>query len=280
MIVKIKSFKKPEFKRLLEYILNDENRLYNHDNKSFLITHNLKGRTLNKFVDQYQLNEKFRLRRRTDSVILTHEIISFHKDDSEKITVEKLEAIARQYINLRNPKGIFLAVPHFDKEHYHIHICTSGVEYRIGKSLRMSKAGFQKLKKDIQNYQIERYPELSQSLVAYSEQGIAKKSDKEYQLRRRSGRATKKEKLLELIEKSMNKSRNQDDFQSILQESGIELYKRRGKPTGIVFENLKFRFSKLGFDAERIEKLGISALRESEISDVRLKKGKTIIRNR
>lgn len=280
MIVKIKSFKKPEFKRLLEYMLKDENRLFNQNNKSFLITHNLKGRKLEKLITQFQLNEKFRLRKRKDSVILTHEIISFHKDDSKKITVEKLEDIARQYINLRNPKGLFVAVPHFDKEHYHIHICASGVEYRIGKSLRMSKAGFQKLKKGIQNYQVEKFPELNRSLVVHFKKGTARKTDKEYQIRRRTVRTTKKEKLIEIVQTCMRKSHNKDDFLSELQESGIEVYKRRGKATGVIFGNLKFRFSRLGFSKEQISRLDIPLPRERELSDVRMKKGRNITRNR
>ena len=69
----------------------------------------------------------------------THEIISFHKDDAKNITLDKLEDIARQYVRERNEKGMFVAVPHFDKEHYHIHICASGIEYKTGKAMRLSK---------------------------------------------------------------------------------------------------------------------------------------------
>ena len=152
MIIKIKSFKKPDFKKLLNYMMHDENRLFDGKNKSFLLTHNIKGNRIDRFTSQFLVNESFRKRKRKrkDSVILTHEIISFHKEDSEHITVSKLEDIAREYITKRNLKGMYIAVPHFDKEHYHIHICASGVEYRAGKSLRMSKAGFQKFKKEIQ----------------------------------------------------------------------------------------------------------------------------------
>jgi hypothetical protein len=280
MIVKIKSFKKPDFQKLLEYMLSNENRLYDKRDKSFLLTHNLKGRMIEKWVAQFKENEKFRERKRKDSVILTHEIISFHKDDSKNITVEKLKEIAREYINTRNPKGIYVAVPHFDKEHYHIHICASGVEYRLGKSLRMTKSGFQKLKKDIQNYQIEHYPELSKSLVAHDKKEKGRITEKEYQEKLRTGRATKKEQVIEILESCFKSSLSEKEFYKKLKGAGLETYDRSGKTTGVVLDKIKFRFNRLGFTNERIEELKRPNQRGNELSEVRTKKTNIINRNR
>lgn len=280
MIIKVKSFKKPDFQKLLEYILNDENRLYDKGNKSFVVTHNIKGKKIERWVPQFKENEKFRKRKRKDSVILTHEIISFHKDDSENITVEKLREIAIEYINNRNIKGMYVAVPHFDKEHYHIHICASGVEYRIGKSLRMSKPGFQKLKKDIQNYQVERYPELSKSLVAHDKKRKVRITEKEYQQKLRTGRESNKEQVIKTIESCLNASFSKNDFYKKLKDSGLETYERSGKTTGVVFDKIKFRFARLGFTNERIEELNKSSQRGNELGEVRSKQKKIITRNR
>jgi hypothetical protein len=280
MIVKVKSFKKPDFQKLLEYMMNDDNRLYDKRDRSFILTHNLKGRKIERWVAQFKENETFRKRKRKDSVILTHEIISFHKDDSEHITVEKLREIAREYISRRNIKGMYVAVPHFDKEHYHIHICASGVEYRDGKSLRMSKAGFQKLKKDIQNYQIERYPELSKSLVAHDKKSKGRISEKEYQQKLRTGRATKKEQIIETLESCFKACSSKNEFYQKLKDSGLEIYERSGKTTGVVLDKIKFRFSRLGFPNERIEELEKSLRRGNALSELRGKKVRIINRNR
>jgi len=261
-------------------MLNDENRLFNKNGKSFIVAHNLRGRSIPELVAQFQKNESFRKRKRKDSVIITHEIISFHKEDSTNISLKKLEEIAREYINKRNNKGLFVAVPHFDKEHYHIHICASGVEYRTGKSLRMTKAGFQKLKKDIQNYQVEHYPELSNSLVKHDKKSKVKYSEKEYQEKLRTKRATKKESLVEVIEDCLKTSGNQKEFFKKLQESGIEIYKRNGKVTGVVLDNMKFRFNRLGISPEQLSKLEISDNRSKSISEVRSRKGRNITLNR
>lgn len=280
MIVKIKSFKKPDFKRLLEYMLNDENRLFDNKDKSFLITHNLKGKKIDRLVPQFLENEKFRKRRRKDSVILTHEIISFHKEDSENIDIEKLEEIAREYIQQRNSKGLYVAVPHFDKEHYHIHICASGVEYRYGNSLRMTKAGFQKLKKDIQNFQIERFPEISKSLVAHGRKGKSQQTEKEYQQKLRTGRATKKENVREIIETCLKTAKSKNELYTKLNESGLETYKRNGKITGVILDKMKFRLARLGFTNERLEDLIHSDARRKDLHELRTKQVKTITRKR
>jgi len=280
MIIKVKSYKKPDYKKLLEYMVKDENRLYDNKNKSFIVAHNLKGRSIEKWVEQFKVNEKFRNRKRKDSVKLTHEIISFHKEDSENISLEKLEVITREYIAKRNVNGMYVAVPHFDKKHYHIHICASGVEYRSGKSLRMSKAGFQKLKKDIQSYQIEHFPELSKSVVAFDKKRLNLVSEKEFKLKLRDGRATKREQVMNFLEDCFFKSYSENDFYNLVKGSGIVVYKRSGKITGVVFEKTKFRFKRLGFTDERFEELNKSCKREKDLSDSRSKKEKIINRNR
>lgn len=151
-------------------MLYDKDRLFDEKGYSFIVSHNLKGNDIKEWVRQFQENETFRKCKRVNSVLLTHEIISFHKDDASNITLEKLEDIAHQYVKLRNDKGIFVAVPHFDKEHYHIHLCVSGIEYRSGKSMRLSKNELKKVKKQIQEYQLSKYPELSKSIVTHDKQ--------------------------------------------------------------------------------------------------------------
>jgi len=280
MIVKIKSFKMPRYQRLLEYILGDERRLYDTSNKTFIITHNLKGRTINGWVAQMNENEVYRKRKRRDSVLLTHEIISFHQEDSKHITIEQLEEIARTYIRMRSSKAVAVAVPHFDKEHVHVHLCVCGLEYRSGKTLRMSKEGFQKLKKDIQGYQMERFPLLSRSTPDHGKKGNLLRSDKEYQLKLRTGRASKKDQLIETLESCYRASCSTHDFYQRITQSGLKTYDRAGKTTGVILDNLKFRFNRLGFTPDRLKQLNRSSKRGHELREVRGEKRKTITRHK
>lgn len=293
MIIKIKSHKRPSFKQLLNYLINDKDRLFDKKGRSFVLTHNIKGDSITAWVKQYQSNELKRYRKRNDSNYLTHEIISFHKEDAKNISLEKMELLAREYIKQRNPQGLYVAVPHFDCGHYHIHFCVSGIS-KTGRSLGTSKSGLHKLKKDIQHFQQLHFPELSKSIVNHGEKGDRNKkkliakgaaeneislTDKEYQYKRRTGRQTEKENLIGILKTCYKKSNSKNDFFLLLKECGLETYERSGKITGIKKANIKFRFSRLGFTEQRIDDLNKFAEREKEINNKR-NKSKIINRNR
>lgn len=272
MIIKIKSHKRQVFKQILEYMLNDKDRLFDENMNSFAITHNLKGKTIAEWEEQYKANEQFRKVKRSDSVYLTHEILSWHKDDAKNVTLAKMEEMAREYVKQRNSKGIYVAVPHFDKQHYHIHICASGIEYKTGKSLRLTKAGLQKLKKDIQQYQIERFPELSKSVVQHGKKEKSLLTDKEYQIKLRTGRETDKEQLIGMLKTCYKKANSKETFLQLLKECNLTPYERGGKTSGIVFNNKKFRLKGLGFTSERLEELEITKKRRKELGNLRNEK--------
>ncbi|MFH0866636.1 MAG: relaxase/mobilization nuclease domain-containing protein [Bacteroidota bacterium] len=279
MIIKIKSHKKPSFLKLLDYMVNDKDRLFDKEGHSFAITHNLKGDSIEEWVKQYKDNEQYRQYKRVNSVLLTHEIISFHKDDAKNISLDKLENIAREYILQRGINGMYLAVPHFDKEHYHIHVCASGIEYKTGKTMRLSKMNLQSLKKKVQEYQIEKYPELSKSLVNH-EKKVYALSDKEYKYQERTGRATDKEQLVGMLKTCYKKAVSKDDFFQKLNESGLKTYIRGGRIYGVVFSGRKFRLKTMGFTEERLQELEKTLKQTKELSELREKTKEKIISRR
>src|SRR5258705_13076971 len=112
MIVKIKSHKRPTFRKLLDYMLNDTDRLHDKLGNSFCITHNLKGSSIDSWEKQLKENETYRKQKRSNSVYFTHEILSWHRDDAKHINLEKMEIMAREYIRFRNQRGMYVAVPH------------------------------------------------------------------------------------------------------------------------------------------------------------------------
>lgn len=261
-------------------MLYDKDRLFDEKGNSFVVSHNLKGNNINEWVKQFKANEEYRKSKRSDSVVLTHEIISFHRDDAKNITIEKLENIAREYIKNRGINGLYLATPHFDKEHYHVHICASGIEYKTGKAMRLSKIELQKLKKNIQQYQIDKYPELSKSLVNHEKKGYAL-SDKEYQLKLRTGRATDKEQLIGMLKMCYKKAISKDTFFEMLNENGLKTYIRGGRVSGVIFNGKKFRINRLGFTDERLQYLDRSLKREKDLRELRKKSNeKKLGRNR
>jgi hypothetical protein len=269
------------FHKLLDYMLHDKDRLFDNEGHSFVIAHNLKGDNIEEWEKQLRENEQYRLNKRSDSVLLTHEIISWHKDDAENISLEKLEDMARKYIRQRNPNGMYVAVPHFDKEHYHVHICASGIEYRTGKGMRLAKKDLQILKQKIQQYQIEKYPELNKSIVKHGappkEQVLL--PEKEYQFKQRTGRATGREQISVIIKTCYKSAESKEDFFMKLNECGLATYIRGKKTTGIIYENKKYRLKGLGYSEQSIENLDRSAKRQKEISRLRDKNERDIHRD-
>lgn len=260
-------------------MLHDKSRLFDKTGRSFIVLHNLKGNSIKEWEKQFMENETHRLIHRKDSVKFTHEILSWHREDAEKITLQKLETMAREYIQLRNFKGMYLAVPHLDKAHYHLHIAASGIEYRTGKSLHPGKPVLQKLKKEIQEYQIRMFPELSKSIVEHGKNDKSQLTEKEYQFKRRTGRETDKEHVIALLKAFYKKAISIKTFIELLNGSGIKTYDRSGKTTGIVFKGRKFRFKRLGFTEERLNELNKSMQRGKELSETRGRKGKNMERN-
>ena len=282
MIIKIKPHHiKKSFHSLLDYMLNDKDRLFNDEGKSFAIAHNLKGDSIEEWESQFRENEEYRLRKRSDSVLLTHEIISFHKDDAKDISLEKLEDMAREYIQQRNPNGMYIAVPHFDKEHYHVHICASGIEYRTGKGMRLDKKKLRELKLNIQQYQVEKYPELSKSIVNHGALPKAKAlSEKEYQYKQRTEGATDKDRVSVMLKTCYKSAASKEDFFMKINECGLSTYIRGGKVYGIVYGSRKYRFKGLGFNEQSIEGLDKSIRRQEEISRLRGKGDKSVTLDR
>ena len=244
-------------------------RLFDDKGKSFVITHNLKGNTIKEWEKQFKGNELYRQYKRKDNTRLFHEILSWHKDDSENITLAKLEEMTREYIRQRNPNGMYVAVPHYDKDHFHVHICASGVEYKTGKSLRLAKTELQKLKAGIQKFQMDRFPELSKSIVDYQKKGKSFSSDKEYQFKLRTGRQTDKEKILAILEGCFKKSVSKNTFFELLKQRGLKTYDRSGRTTGILYNNQKFRLGRLGFSDDRFTTLEQSDNRGKELRNMR-----------
>lgn len=256
MIIKSKSRKRASFKQLLEYMQAGK------DEHSMVLTHNLTGQSVPEWTKDFEANEGLRLRERKGSVRLYHELLSFHDRDTEVLNQNKLEALTAEYIRNRAYNGLVVAMSHHDRNHVHVHLCISGVEYATGKSMRISQKAFDKVKRDLQSYQIEHYPELSHSIVAHGS-GRSPNNEKEYQLQVRTNARSKREDVKSGLEQELTQASSLQAFLTGLERKGIEPYYRNGIMTGVRAHGYKFRLSALGVSREE--------LRSMERSDHRLR---------
>ena len=111
------------------------------------------------------------------------------------------------------------------------------------------------LKKNIQQYQQEKFPALSKSMVEHG---------KKYK-----ALITEKEKVLVILNACYKKASSKETFYELLKECKVQTYTRGGKMTGVVFGKHKFRFKRLGYAEERLEELDKSLNRNMELRQSR-----------
>lgn len=163
MIIKSKGYKSEKaFKTVVRYVLKEEEL-----EQGFLLIRFIKGKDKSPeaISRQFYLNEQYRIHKRKNNVKLYMDILSFKKEDSKHLTNEKLKKIARKYILLRANHSISIATVHRDKDHTHLHI-VYGIEYKTGRSVRISKEAFQNdIKLEMERFQEREFTELALSKI-------------------------------------------------------------------------------------------------------------------
>lgn len=240
MIIKSKTRKSGSFRQLLSYMILGEERV----SESRIILHNLMGQNLEDWVTEFQANENRRKRKRKNSVKLYHEILAWHPDDTEYLSLDTIEDLTRTYIEHRNPNGLYVGAVHLSQDHYHVHLCISGVEYGSGKPLRISREKFKTLKQQVQSLEMERYPELHYSQVSHGKP--------------RENQPVKEGKYFSLREQVLAISQSASSAQDFLEKltaNQLAVYYRRGKPQGILYKGKRHRFRTLGLSPEQVNYL-------------------------
>lgn len=306
MILKSLSRKTPSYRQLLTYI----NR--GSDPDFLAITHNLAANDHEHeaIVTEFEVAAS-RMKKRKNGVYLYHEILSAHPDD-KNVTPEMLEDVAREYIEKRAKGGLVYARAHMESNRPpHVHLMISSTNIR-GKKIRLSIAELKSIRKELESYHRERWPELKHSLVFTEEkerersrsskkreyaQESNRRKDREIQSDRRLEKTQepkkvkplKKKELIRHQIKTALKAKNQEDFERLLADGNppMRVYQRGDtwgvirletpKPTksnpSPVPKPVKYRFKTLGIDFE-------ARLREWEKEQERLKQIKAILDTR
>lgn len=92
--------------------------------------HNITGKNIQEFEKCFLENERYRRVDRKDSVRMRHIILSFNADDSAHLSKDALLDLTRRFIRSYDPIGMYVAVPHYDRDH--IHIAASVIRYLSG----------------------------------------------------------------------------------------------------------------------------------------------------
>lgn len=286
MIVKSMSRKAPSFSQLLEYIAGEGRGVGEP------LLHNLSGNghDLAAVNRAFMANAGFAPARK-NGIALYHEVISLSGRDAAGPAM--LYDLAAHYLAQRAPQALAYGVVHTDGPHPHIHLVISANLRGRSKKLRLSRARFAAVKRELEAYQRTRYPQLTHSIV-FTEgerpqhepvKQAATRAEGEMQRRRqREGgkRQTTKEFLARALADTLLIAASEGEFRTRLQHFAIAPYERGGRFAGVLYEGKKYRLRTIGLSdaaleqAERMWKVTPSRLRG--LADMLAEKARTLFR--
>lgn len=262
-VIKSITRKTKSWGQLLAYMLRDKSK-----SDSFVLKQHIEGTTIPAWEKAFSANEANRLYNRSNNVMLYHEVVSWSVKDIKQMSDEKLKDLASKYLEFRNENALAIAVPHYNKTHYHVHFCISGVEIDTGKSLRISKEAFKEVKRRLEQYQLEKYPELSKSVIDHATPSKSRLKQRENELIKRTHKPSERQRTKEQLEECYKNALSSQDFMRRVSEAGMQVYERNGKVTGIDGTR-NMRFSTLGFDQDKLIELDTRLSLRDELQEIR-----------
>ena len=267
MIIKSKSIKsKKALENTIRYILTKESQ----KELGFIINRYIKGdrnfdkqmqeasndltteqkileKRIKNMVNQFSQNESKRKIQRSNANIAYHEIISFHKSDTDKLPKKVMLKIARKYAKERSPNSMVVSTLHQEKDHLHIHNVISALEFATGKPVRLSRKEFKEVKNRMEHYQDK---ELG---LEFSKVNHSKKKDtilqldieRELNLR---GKRSERQDIQDILVGVYARERKEKVHYGELEKAGLKLYSRGGKIVGVQGFRRRYRLKTLGFD--------------------------------
>ncbi|HTG33286.1 MAG TPA: relaxase/mobilization nuclease domain-containing protein [Thermoanaerobaculia bacterium] len=176
---------------------------------------------------------------RKNGNILYHEILSFSDLDRGVITPAILEDLTRYYLSLRAPYALAYGKAHFNTKCPHVHLIISANDLESSRRRRLSKAEFQGLKRNLEQYQRAHYPFLRNSLLSERPKGGAdlrrKRGESERARRlRREGekKPARKEILRALVLQTLTAASSGPVFLQHLADQGLRL-RARGRTVSL-----------------------------------------------
>jgi hypothetical protein len=237
-------------KYVVRYSMKDKENKQDKEEATIILRHNIRSRKIENIIEEFKTNEAFRLYKRKDSVLIYHDIISFAPQNQKAVTTDILKAFAKKYTAVRAPNTLAVVVAHRGKtSHTHLHAVVAGVTLN-GLSSRISKAKFKNVKLELERFQ-EQYPQLAQSAIEHIKpvQQAQTKSVERF----KQSRQTNKETMYTILEEAYTKALSEDDFLHQLKAKQYEPYYRNSKLQGVISQGQKYRFSRIGFDTEKLQ---------------------------
>jgi len=228
MIIKSMARKDPNFGQLIDYMASIDK-----SEERYNVYQNLYSRKLEDMEQEFQENAAFMAKRKNGNQMY-HEILSITKAQklAEQRQKEILRDIAREYAQYRAKDNLVFGALHDDHDdHLHYHLLISANAVGESRKTRLSKAQFDRFKKDMEARVLKNYPELEQRVVI-NQTAEEKLSNKGHERKRRTGKVPERDQLKAKLHDIFQNVQSKEAFFSALHEAGLEFY-ARGKTLGV-----------------------------------------------
>ncbi|MGI1671639.1 MAG: hypothetical protein K6L74_15120 [Neptuniibacter sp.] len=248
MIIKSMSRKEASFDQLYDYITKDKDLDFH-----YRFTHNFIRQNRDGILREFHRNAQL-LQQHKGANYLYHEIISITRSQqiSEEKQKEILHELISQYVQSRARDCLVYGGLHDDKEtNLHFHLMISSNRLNESSRYRLSKHQFDEIKRGLETYVLQKYPELEQAQLITKERARGKSNNREQELKRRTQQPSKKDRVKEKLRDIFHSASSKQEFFALLDEQGLSIY-LRGQQVGVQ-ENQsgrKHRLSTLGIDRE------------------------------
>lgn len=239
------------FSQLYHYMKDGSSRSSAYD----YFSHNVYSRKDEEIINEFVTNSR-KVKARKNGNYLFHEVIAITKSkqltlDQEK---ERLFDIVRSYVDMRCKNNLVVGYMHDEKDiNVHFHLMISSNELDAFKNQRLTKFEFDKAKKQLEKYVIEKYPELEQEIIinAKAKTKKSRESNKAAEIKRKGGRLERKEHMVKILNSIFANSCSMQDYFSRLEQQQLEMY-NRGSAIGFInkADGKKYRLKTLALEEQ------------------------------
>ncbi len=228
MIIKSMARKEPSFDQLIDY-MGDIAK----SDKQYNVYQNIFSHDPGGIEEEFQSNAGH-IPKRKNGNYMYHEILSITRAKKLGLKEQKriLRDLAVEYAKRRATSNLVFGTLHDDHDgHLHYHLLISSNASGESKKTRLSKAQFDKLKRQMENDVLKDYPELEQEVSINREAG-EKLSRKGAERKRRTGKTPQRDKVKEKLHAIFASCNTKQEFFEELSAAGLEFY-ARGNTLGI-----------------------------------------------
>jgi hypothetical protein len=137
---------------------------------------------------------------------------------------------------------------HNDTNNPHIHLIISSNEIESQKRVRLSKKQFSSIQANLEAYKNQTYSkELGLSERYGKTKDRSKQKQVEQEMKHKRKKIPKKEQIKQELSHIFEQAISQTALKNTLNSKGYELY-TRGKTTGVIYEDKKYRLKTLGLE--------------------------------